>query len=361
MVHAIAYEANREDFRVNLAWPNCNTWDQPPARRVIVAAMPTDEAQPTLFQLPPRVLEAAAADPAHRELAAALSPGLRMGTMSWSFPGWRGLVYAHDAEPKLLAEAGLTAYSQHPLLGSVELDRSFYDPLPERYFRELAAQVPQDFRFLVKAHEDCTLARFPKHARYGKRQGEANPRFLDPAYAERAVVAQCVPGLGKKLLALLFQFPPQDAREPARFADRLQAFLARLPPGVPYAVELRNAELLTPAYARALAETGALHAHNVWGAMPSVLAQARLIPPPARKPLIVRWLMRRGDGYEAARSRFLPFDRLLEPDSEIRAEIASLVGKALAHDVPAFVLVNNKAEGCAPASIVELARALAVR
>jgi uncharacterized protein YecE (DUF72 family) len=323
--------------------------------------MPANDAQPTLFELPPRTLEPAAVDPATRALSVALPPELRMGTMSWSFAGWRGLVYDSEAEPKLLAEAGLTAYSQHPLLSCVELDRSFYDPLPERYFAEIAAQVPESFRFLVKAHEECTLARFPKHARYGKRQGQPNPRFLDAAYAESAVVAPCVLGLGPKLAAILFQFPPQDAGDPVSFAERLQAFLERLPRGIAYAVELRNAELLTPGYARALVASGALHVHNAWGALPSVLAQARLIPPAARKPLIVRWLMRRGDEYEAARARFLPFNRLALPDLPTRADIATLVSKALAHDVPAFVLVNNKAEGCAPASIVELARAIAAR
>ncbi|MET0795184.1 MAG: DUF72 domain-containing protein, partial [Polyangiaceae bacterium] len=156
-------------------------------------------------------------------------------------------------------------------------------------------------------------------------------------------------------------FPPQDVGEPRAFADRLQAFLEQLPRGTPYAVELRNPELLTPDYARALASSGAVHAHNVWGAMPSVLAQARLIPPVARRPLIVRWLMRRGDDYEGARSRFLPFTRLAEPDLFSRNDIATLISKALAHQVPAFVLVNNKAEGCAPASVFELARAIAAR
>ena len=176
------------------------------------------------------------------------------------------------------------------------------------------------------------------------------------------VIKQCGEDqLLSKLGVVLFQFPPQDAGDPSEFADRLQAFLERLPRGVPYAVELRNAELFTPAYARALTAAGALHAHNAWGAMPSVLAQARLIPPAARKPLIVRWLMRRGDEYEAARSRFLPFNRLAEPDLPTREEIATLISKALAHDVPAFVLINNKAEGCAPFSVAELARASAAR
>jgi len=57
----------------------------------------------------------------------------------------------------------------------------------------------------------------------------------------------------------------------------------------------------------------------------------------------------------------LPFNRLAEPDLPTREEIATLISKALAHDVPAFVLINNKAEGCAPFSVFELARAIAAR
>lgn len=318
-----------------------------------------DDAQPLLFELPPRVIEAEAANHDQRALAQRLPSELHMGTMSWSFPGWRGVVYAADADPKLLAEAGLTAYTQHPLLKAVEIDRSFYEPLPARYFDAMSEQAPAGFRFVVKAHEDCTLPQFPRHARYGRKQGEPNSRFLDAGYATDAVVAPAVQGLADKLGVLLFQFPPQDAREPRRFADRLQTFLERLPRGVPYAVELRNPELLGQAYASALAATGAVHAHNVWGNMPSVLAQARLIPPAARRPLVVRWLMRKGDDYEGARSRYSPFSRLAEPDTTNREDIATLIGKALARDVPCFVLVNNKAEGCAPLSIVELGRAIA--
>lgn len=321
--------------------------------------MAFDEEQPTLFKLPPRVVEAAAERAEQRALREQLSARVRLGTMSWSFAGWRGTVYATDAEAKLLAEAGLGAYSKHPLLGAVEVDRTFYEPLPARYFQGLSEQVPAEFRFLVKAHEDCSLVRFPRHARYGKRQGELNPRFLDPSYATEAVVGPSCEGLGGKLAAIVFQFPPQELGDPRAFADALGDFLARLPRGVTYAVELRNPELFTPEYASALQSAGAVHAHNVWGNMPSVLTQARSLPPVARRPLIVRWLMRRGDDHEGARSRFLPFSRLVEPDLVNRREIATLVAKAVAHEVPALVLVNNKAEGSAPASVVELAAQIA--
>ncbi len=320
-----------------------------------------ESTQGSLFALEPPHVPAAPERAADRALANELPRDLRLGTMSWSFAGWCGLVYGSDADPKLFADAGLAAYSKHPLLGAVEVDRSFYEPLPARYFEAIAAQVPDSFRFVVKAHEECTLLRFPRHARYGKRQGEANPRYLDASYAADAVVQSCVEGLGDKLGALLFQFSPQPAGEPLAFAEQLFDFLTRLPRGVPYAIELRTPQLLTAEYGRALESAGALHAHNVWGDMPSVLLQARLIPPAARKPLIVRWLMRRGDDYEGARSRFIPFTRMAEPDLPNREAIATLITKALAHEVPALVLINNKAEGCAPESAIELARAVQAR
>jgi len=320
--------------------------------------MPRADEQPSLFELPPPEVEAAAVAPETRALAEASSPELRLGGMSWSFAGWRGEVYANTAEPKRLAAFGLTAYSRHPLLRAVEIDRSFYEPLPIDYFQQVSQQVGQDFRFLVKAHEDCTLASYPRRPRYGKKQGELNPRYLDPDYASHAVVAPTLEGLGDKLGALLFQFSPQDLGEPLAFAEKLQRFLAGLPRGLPYAVELRNPQLLTRAYARALEAGGAVHVHNVWGDMPPLLQQARMIAPAARRPLFVRWMMRPGESYADAGSRFSPFSRLVEPDLPNRAQIAGLASKALAHGVPVFVFVNNKAEGCAPASIVELARAI---
>jgi uncharacterized protein YecE (DUF72 family) len=312
-----------------------------------------------LFELPREEVAPAERDPAHAAIAAALPALVKLGTMSWSFPGWRGVVYGKNADAKRLSELGLTAYSQHPLLGAVEIDRSYYEPLFAAQYRAYAEQVPDDFRFVVKAHEDCTVNRFPGHDRYGKKRGQPNPRFLDAAYAAEAVVAPAAEGLGSKLGVIVFQFPPQDAGSPEEFASRLGAFLARLPEGVPCAVELRNPELFTNAYSEALVAAGALHCHNVWGAMPSVLTQARLVPPAARRPLVVRWLLREGDDYEGARSRFAPFSRLVEEDRMSRESIATLIAKALKHRVPALVVVNNKAEGCSPESVVRLGARIA--
>jgi uncharacterized protein YecE (DUF72 family) len=297
----------------------------------------------------------------HRELAARLPNNVRLGTMSWTYAGWRGTVYAPETNVKRLAQDGLAAYATHPLLRTVEIDRSYYEPLPAQAFQDYAAQTPDDFRFLVKAHEECVLRRFPAHARYGKRRGEINARYLDASYAGDAVIGPIAEGLAAKLGAVLFQFPPHEPGSAEAFAFELSAFLEALPRNVTYAVEVRNPELVTPAYARALTAAGAVHCHNVWGDMPSVLFQAKLLPPATRRPLVLRWLMRRGEQYAEAQSRFEPFDRVVDEDPTNRESIATLVSKAAAHDVASLVLVDNKAEGCAPESIVHLARAIAER
>src|SRR3954465_4989913 len=317
--------------------------------------------QRALFGEPPRGLKAGAPRPEHGALAAQLPPTIRFGTMSWNFPGWIGKVYDAGAPKTRLADRGLPAYASHPLHRAVEIDRTYYEAPDADFFRTLAADVPDDFQFLVKAHEDCTVFRFPLHARYGKRRGALNGRFLDAAYTSDAVVAPTVEGLGRKAGPLLFQFPPQPLDAPDAFPDRLHDFLSRLPRGPTYAVELRNAELFTPAYAAALLAGGAVHCHNVWSGMPPLLQQARAIPPGARRPLVVRWLLRAGDNYEAAHQRYQPFDRLRQEDPETRPALARLVARAHAHGVPALITVNNAAEGCAPDGIALLARALLER
>jgi uncharacterized protein YecE (DUF72 family) len=320
--------------------------------------------QPALFELPERSIEPVPPSAEQRALAAALPGALHLGAMTWSYPGWHGVVYNRPHAEKELAALGLTAYAKQPLLRVAEIDRSYYEPLSAAVFAHYASQVPDDFRFVVKAHEDCSVERYPQHARYGKKRGLLNERYLDPEYATRAVV-EPLAGLGDKLHSVLFQFSPMvptpSDHTQREFAARLRTFLKALPRGITYAVELRTEALLTREYAAALVDSGAIHCHSAWTYMPSVLEQARRLPPETRKPLLVRWLLRRGERYEQASARFEPFSRIQAEDPSTREEVATLVAKALAHGVPVCALVDNKAEGCAPASIQLLAAALRER
>jgi uncharacterized protein YecE (DUF72 family) len=287
-----------------------------------------------------------------------------LGTSSWAFPGWHGLVYDRAASERELARHGLTAYAQHPLLRAVGLDRTYYAPIPATDFAAYAASVPTDFRFLVKAHAWCTAVYMPKAGAQTGQRYERNAHFLEPHYATAEVVRPCVEGLGSTMGPLLFQFPPQDVQAiggPGRFAEQLYRFLDALPRGPLYAVELRNATLLTPAYVEALGEAGACHCFNVHPSMPTLHEQQRLVSPRHAPALVVRWMLQRTLRYEAAGRRYQPFDRLVDADPPSRAAIAALCLEAIALHRPAYVIVNNNAEGSAPHSVCQLAEHMVTR
>jgi len=302
---------------------------------------------------------AAAPDEELLALSRALPATILLGGSTWSFPGWEGWVYdGRYAEPRL-ARQGLAAYARHPLLRAVGVDRTHYAPLSAAEFAEYAAAVPAGFRFLVKAYDALTLASFPDRPRYGAERGKANPRFLDAAYAADQVVAPFVEGLGEKGGALLFQFAPQALGGPDRFAARLADFLGALPPGPLYAVEVRNRELLAQPYIQALAAVGACHCYNVLSRMPDLETQARVVPSEGWPATIVRWLVAPGLSYEEAGRRFAPFDRMQAPDPTTRHSVAALAREVAAAGRTFLCTINNNAEGCAPASIVELSREIA--
>jgi len=310
---------------------------------------------------PPLDLGAAAVSPAVVAVAGCLPSHLYLGTSSWAFPGWQGLVYDRAASPSELARHGLAAYAQHPLLRTVGLDRTFYAPLPAADLAAYAAVVPDDFRFLVKAHAWCTQP-VRRDTRHPGPYGHApNACFLNPGYATEHVVEPCLTGLGAKAGPILLQFSPMDVRSvggPQRFAERLYAFLAALPPGPLYAVELRNASLLTSAYRAALTDLGVCHCFNIHPSMPALQEQMRVVPPEAAPALIIRWILHPARRYEEAKTRYQPFDRIVDDDPHNRQTIATMCLAALAAGRPALVIANNKAEGSAPCTVSKLALCL---
>lgn len=298
----------------------------------------------------------AATSDALRATAAGLPPNIRLGTSSWSFPGWKDLVYDRRATTTELSRHGLDAYAKHPLLRSVGIDRSFYGPVNAGEFRDYADAVPDDFRFLVKAAGALTTPW--QRVAGGAKKFEANARFLDATFAERFVIAPFVEGLGRKAGPLVFQFTPlgrQFTKEPSRFTSRLHAFLDALPRGPWYAVEVRDPELLTDDYVAALASTGATHCLNVHGRMPPVTEQAERAESVLGERVVCRWMLHSGFEYEEAKDRYAPFDRLVDEDLASREAIAGVSVKKARSGAEVIVIANNKAEGCSPESLRKLA------
>jgi uncharacterized protein YecE (DUF72 family) len=286
-------------------------------------------------------------------IAAALPAPLRLGTSSWTFPGWSGLVYPAGvpASEASLAKRGLSEYAQAPLLRTVGLDRAFYRPLVAAQCRDLAVQAGAGFRFLVKASRALT------------HRGGGEDRFLDAGYARDLVVAPLVEGFGAALGTLLFQFPQMhlDRSGGDRFRRDLDRFLSNLPRGPAYAVEVRDAPLLDDRLAALLAGHGTAFGHALHPSMPSLSEQRRRLGPridAVAAPAVLRWLLRREHSYEGAKDLYAPFAALREPDPPSRREVAAWCLSQCRSGRETFVIANNKAEGSAPLTLLELARAI---
>lgn len=266
-------------------------------------------------------------------------PGLYLGTSSWSFPGWEGLVYRQSYSPAELASQGLKAYSALGLFRTVSLDRTYYKSMTESEFRHLAGQVPEDFRFVVKAPRDLLkpvdgrieLSAFSRH-------------FLTPAAR----------GLGSRLGVVLLQFPPgTNADYNGRFLKTLAPFLCALPKGLDYSVEIRDAEMLGEELTGVLHRAGISLCGSVHSALPNPDQQLLKVPPFPDTPLVFRWNIRPSLGYEDARNKFKPFRQLQSEDPARRHLLVKLIGRALRAGRRVYLTANNKAEGCAPLTLLK--------
>ncbi len=290
----------------------------------------------------------------YRVLAASLPPELRMGTSSWSFPGWHGIVYSRRRAASMLGREGLREYVRHPLLKTVGIDRGYYAPIPDEDLRRYAAALPDGFLCCTKAPSAVTSAREPG----ARRHAGPNPDYLS---AQRFVSEMLEPfdrSLGAHAGPFILQFsaPPQgQPTDAAAFTESLDRFLEQLPARFTYAVELRDRLMLTDPYRRVLLRHGAAHVYNYWSAMPMPGDQARTIAPEDQPFVVVRLLLRPGKWYEEQRHVFAPFDRLVEPDDSMRRDAISIMRRSAKARCQVFLLVNNKSEGSAPLTIEALA------
>jgi uncharacterized protein YecE (DUF72 family) len=138
---------------------------------------------------------------------------LRIGTSGFSYKEWKGVFYPED----LKAADMLSFYAER--LKTVEINNTFYR-LPTRKLLEgWSAQVPDDFRFVLKVSQKIT---------HYKRLKDTNE--------EMAFLLESAQALGARLGPFLVQIPPNLKRDD----DRLAVFLDLFPKGTRAAFEVRH-------------------------------------------------------------------------------------------------------------------------
>lgn len=300
-------------------------------------------------------------------LAQTLPSHLRLGTSSWNYPGWVGLVWDREYPENNLSRYGLSAYYQHPLFKTVSIDRGFYRPMTVAQFAEYASQVGRDFRFVVKAPSLITDALIRDESGRGMR---TNLNFLNPTEAVQLFVEPALEGLRHKLGALVFQISPLPNSMLSRMSemiDRLHQMLSAIPdfydraPDGVVAVEVRDPQWLTPKFVQALRDTKATYCMGLHAKMPPINEQLPILRALWPGPLVCRWNLNPlhgAYGYEDAKELYSPYDKMVDPDLETRAILAKVISGTAKAGQNVFVTLSNKAEGSAPLSVIELVKAI---
>jgi uncharacterized protein YecE (DUF72 family) len=139
---------------------------------------------------------------------------LYVGTSGYSYKEWKGSFYPEDIKPDKM----LNFYSEQ--FSSVEINNTFYR-IPQRSVLETwKKQVPERFRFSVKAPKKIT------HIKRLKDVEDDNKYFMNTVSA-----------LNNTLGIILFQFPPYFKKD----MHTLKTFLNLLPENIKAAFEFRHA------------------------------------------------------------------------------------------------------------------------
>jgi uncharacterized protein YecE (DUF72 family) len=289
----------------------------------------------------------------HR-LRALAAEGIWIGTSSWKYEGWLGQIYLRDRyvtrgrfskkrfEAECLAEFAET-------FPTVCGDFAFYQfPSPE-FWQKLFTTAPLGLRIALKAPEEVTCERFPKHARYGPRAGMLNEAYFN-AEAMEALFLELLAPYAARLGPIIFEFGSRTA-EMIEFVGGLDTFLGSLPSGFRYAVEVRNREFLTPRYFDALRAHGVAHVFNSWTRMPSISEQMAIPGAFTADFTVTRALLRPGRPYEEAVAIFSPYEEVRDENPEARAALRAMIRKMREEKRLGYIFVNNRLEGNAPMTI----------
>lgn len=285
-----------------------------------------------------------------------ISPLVRFGTSTWTYEGWQGQIYQKPYAKSTFARECLGEYCQYqynhePLFRTVGNDSTFYRPPTANQLRRYLNQIPEEFEMCFKVWEEITIPSFAKQPRYGAKAGQPNPRFLDAQLFKDLVLqpyrdAGFEPHTGP----FLFEFQ-RHGMSIEEFVGKLDAFFRELPNDFRYAVEIRNAGLVGPAYHDVLAQHGVAHVYNHWSYMPSLADQHERMGSFTAPFTVLRLLTPLKMSYEAAKKRAEPYTKIVEELPQMRRDTVELVRKAVNEDRRVYVLINNRSEGNAPLTI----------
>jgi len=280
---------------------------------------------------------------------------LRIGTCSWKYPAWKGLIY-----PDRTTLNYLKSYAEH--FNTVEVDQwfwSLYGPgkikMPEPgVVQEYVNSVPPGFKFTIKVPNSVTLTHFYKRTHP---ELTANPNFLsvDLFRTFLKILDPMKPYLGP----LMFQFEylnKQKMDSQDRFLNLLDGFFRQIPDGYAYTIELRNPNYLNSQYFDFLNKHDVFHVFLQGYYMPSIFDLFNTYVDRIQNQTVIRLLGADRKGIEERSGGH--WNRIVDPKDDELNSILTMLKHLQARQISVYLNVNNHYEGCAPLTINKIKQGL---
>lgn len=278
-------------------------------------------------------------------------PKTKIGTCSWKYESWKGLVYPEFGEFNYLEE-----YSK--MFNTVEIDQWFWSLHPNNKITlpkpnvvaEYNNSTPDDFKFTIKVPNSITLTHpytITARNKYFLSEDLMNS-FLDS-----------IEPIKSKVGMLMFQFEylnKQKMSSQLEFQVKLEEFISNLNREYNYAIEIRNPNYLNQNW------FSFLNMHDISFVflqgyyMPKVFETYSIFEKYIFNNSVIRLHGFKRKEIEVKTSKV--WNNIVEPQDKDLIAIVDMIKSILTKNVDLYVNVNNHYEGSAPLTIKKIKKML---
>ena len=278
---------------------------------------------------------------------------LHIGTCSWKYDSWQGLVYPDNKPLNYLQE-----HSRH--YRTVEVDQWFWSlfsgdeaVFPKASVVQVYAEsVPENFIFSIKIPNSFTLTH---HYRKGKNAPLiSNPHFLSVDLMREFLLS--LDPIDKQIGPLNFQFEYLNKEKMPgglpQFIELFGEFVEQLPAGYSYCLETRKPNYLNGKYFSFLSTRNLHHVFLQGYYMPPIYDIYRKYRDQIQDQVVIRLHGPDRKGMEE-QTRGDRSNIISPKDSELNL-LSEMLSDLQTRNIETFLFVNNHFEGSEPRTIIRI-------
>jgi len=277
---------------------------------------------------------------------------IRIGTCSWKYDSWKGIIY-----PVIDKINHLEEYSKH--YNTVEVDQWFWSlfapkkaVLPKDSDVKLYAKsVKEDFRITIKIPNSITLTHF--YNKNNTAELKPNPFFLNTDLFEKFL--ETLKPMQQNIGVLMFQFEylnKQKISGLTEFLDRFESFIESLDTKYTYGVEIRNPNFLKTPFFEFLKRNNLAMVFLQGYYMPPIWEVFNEYKDQINSTSIIRLHGPDRSGIEKKTGSI--WNQIVEPKDDDLDKVAEIIHYLKNKKVDTYVNVNNHYEGSAPLTIKKI-------